>query len=203
MYRKRSETVDRHLRSSSSTGALLRTGLFLGVAVTLGAAMTSDGLQAQVNDRSADRGGTAVSEAAGPTASGDLLDGVRSGEGLSAFLALVEAAELTEMLEGEGPLTIFAPHNSAFAGSDLRSTRLNREDVRNFVLRHVVRGRYDLDDLAQRGHVNRISERQSSTALAVERVGDRITIGGEAWVVGESIETENGVIHVISRVLAG
>lgn len=45
--------------------------------------------------------------------------------------------------------------------------------------------------LATRLHVNSIAEKRSFTALSVERPGDRIVIGGEAWIVGETIQTEN------------
>jgi uncharacterized surface protein with fasciclin (FAS1) repeats len=177
---------------------LLRTALFLGVAA-FGTALTSGGLHAEANGSSESSSVTtpAVAE------SESVLDGVRADRGLSAFLALVEAAELTELLEGNSQLTLFAPNNSAFAGSRLQGKRLNTETVRKLVLRHVVRGRYELSDLAQRNTVNSIAEDRSSTALSVARVGDRIVIGGEAWIVGETIQTANGVIHVISRVLEG
>jgi len=179
---------------------MTRIKTFLGVAA-FGIALTSGTLHAQTNGPFAQPAGNTLEASAPVVRTGSLLDGVKADRGLSAFLTLVEAAELDEMLEGNGPLTIFAPNNSAFAGSQLRSKRLDRETVRKLVLRHVVRGRYEVTDLAQRRNVNSLAEDRSSTALTVTRVEDRIVIGGEAWIVGESIQTDNGVIHVISRVL--
>ena len=179
----------------------VRTALVVGVSV-FGVALGNGALSAEVTgpgarwDAGAPTGGaTTVS-----TAKDNLLEAARAEGGLSAFLALVEAAELDDLLESNGQLTVFAPHNSAFATEPLVGRR-DRTDVRRLVLRHVVRGRHDLADLADRDHVNSITEYRSFTALSVERVGDRIVIGGEAWIVGETIQTENGVIHVISRVL--
>lgn len=177
----------------------IRTALAVGISA-FGIGLGTQALSAYVTD-------AAQSEVTVPTGTtlpaedDNLLEAARAEGGISAFLALVEAAELDELLESDGPLTVFAPHNSAFTTTSLLGRR-DREDARRLVLRHLVRGRYDIDDLANRRHVNSIAEHRSFTALAVERAGDQIVIGGEAWIVGETIQTENGVIHVISRVLS-
>jgi uncharacterized surface protein with fasciclin (FAS1) repeats len=171
------------------------------VVSVFGIGLGTEALSADVTGRTAQSEVTVPTGATTVRAEDDnLLEAARDERGISAFLALIEAAELDELLESDGPLTVFAPHNAAFATDQLLGRRA-REDVRRLVLRHLVRGRYDVGDLTDRDHVNSISEHRSSTALSVERAGDRIVIGGEAWIVGESIQTENGVIHVISRVL--
>jgi uncharacterized surface protein with fasciclin (FAS1) repeats len=193
-------TYSKHesLTGSGAAHRWVRTALVLSV---FGIGLGTGALSADVT------GLTTQSEIAVPTgvtistAKDNLLEAARAEGGISAFLALIEAAELDELLKSDGPLTVFAPHNAAFATDQLLG-RQDREDVRRLVLRHVVRGRYDIGELANRNNLNSISEDWSSTALSVDRAGDRIVIGGEAWIVGESIQTENGVIHVISRVLS-
>jgi uncharacterized surface protein with fasciclin (FAS1) repeats len=179
----------------------VRTALAVAVSA-FGIGLTTGTLSADVITPIAQSGAAVpIGAATGSSADDNLLEAARAEGGLSAFLALVDAAELGRLLESDGPLTVFAPHNAAFA-TDRLLGRQDREDVRRLVLRHVVRGKYNLGDLAERDHVNSIAEDRSFTALSVERVGERIVIGGEAWIVGESIETRNGVIHVISRVLS-
>ncbi len=192
-------THESHTRPSSAPRRV-RTALAAVVSV-FGIGLGTEALSADVTGRTAQSEVTVPTGATTVRAEDDnLLEAARDERGISAFLALIEAAELDELLESDGPLTVFAPHNAAFATDQLLGRRA-REDVRRLVLRHLVRGRYDVGDLTDRDHVNSISEHRSSTALSVERAGDRIVIGGEAWIVGESIQTENGVIHVISRVL--
>lgn len=128
-----------------------------------------------------------------------LLEAVEQLDGLSAFLTLVEAAELTEYLDGIGSYTILAPHNSAFAY--LRETAINsRELVRNFVLRHVAPGRHTAAELAKRGFVSTLRQDQRRQGFRVKQSDGQLVIG-DAWVVTEDVEAPNGVIHVLSRSL--
>lgn len=162
-------------------------------------------------------GGPAAAQEAGPAVSGEaesaasldedrraaartmvrLLGAAREHTGLGAFRAVVRATDLTRLLEGDGPYTVFAPHNAAFARFS-RTELGGMERGRRFVLGHVVEGRLTRAELARRSHVNTLDGRRP---ISIDREGDRIVIAGQAWIIGESIQTENGIIHVVNRVL--
>ena len=120
------------------------------------------------------------------------------------FSILVEAlteAGLVETLQGDGPYTVFAPTNAAFAAllEDLDVTKeelLAHRDLSKVLLYHVVSGEVMAGDL--------------SDGLEADTVlGEKITfsIEGENYSVNESaigpadIDASNGVIHVIDKVL--
>lgn len=120
------------------------------------------------------------------------------------FSILVEAlteAGLVETLQGEGPFTVFAPTNAAFAAllADLDITKeelLANRDLSKVLLYHVVSGEVMAGDL--------------SDGMEAETVlGEKITfsIDGSDYSVNSSaigpadIEASNGVIHVIDKVL--
>lgn len=72
------------------------------------------------------------------------------------------------------------------------------EELYRFVRAHMARGRFSAAELERRGHVNTLDRGRH---LDVVRKGDYLVIGGAGWVIGEDVVTENGVIHVINRVL--
>jgi uncharacterized surface protein with fasciclin (FAS1) repeats/formylglycine-generating enzyme required for sulfatase activity/beta-lactamase regulating signal transducer with metallopeptidase domain len=120
------------------------------------------------------------------------------------LVAAVQAAGLTDLLRSEGPFTVFAPTDEAFAAlpaGTLDSLLLpeNKETLRDILAHHVVPGRLLSMEVAN------IEDPQMARTAA----GDRETIGadrqgfrfGEAEVIRPDILCGNGVIHVIDRVV--
>jgi uncharacterized surface protein with fasciclin (FAS1) repeats/formylglycine-generating enzyme required for sulfatase activity len=120
------------------------------------------------------------------------------------LVAAVQAAGLADLLRSEGPFTVFAPTDEAFAAlpaGTLESLLLpeNKEKLRGILAHHVVPGRL----LSM--EVGNIEDPQMARTAA----GDRETIGadrrgfrfGGAEVVRPDILCGNGVIHVIDRVV--
>jgi uncharacterized surface protein with fasciclin (FAS1) repeats/formylglycine-generating enzyme required for sulfatase activity/beta-lactamase regulating signal transducer with metallopeptidase domain len=120
------------------------------------------------------------------------------------LVAAVQAAGLADLLRSEGPFTVFAPTDEAFAAlpaGTLDSLLLpeNKEKLRGILAHHVVPGRL----LSM--EVGNIEDPQMARTAA----GDRETIGadrrgfrfGGAEVVRPDILCGNGVIHVIDRVV--
>jgi uncharacterized surface protein with fasciclin (FAS1) repeats len=123
---------------------------------------------------------------------------------LSALADAVEAAGLTDTLNGEGPFTIFAPSNSAFATippDDLEAVLADPAGVLTDVLTlHVVSGqRLSTSDLVAAGTVDTLGG-----TLTIDRFGDRVTVdagSGPAVVVCGDIQTANATVHIIDAVL--
>lgn len=121
-----------------------------------------------------------------------------------SFTTLVEAltvADLLGTLKGDGPFTVFAPSDSAFQklpkGTQktlLKSTNKPRlQDIMKF---HVLRGRRLANDLATVSSVNALN----GDTLRVQKKGNVMHVGS-AKIRTTNLEAENGVIHVIDRVL--
>ena len=119
----------------------------------------------------------------------------------STLVAAVKAAGLADALAAEGPYTVFAPTNDAFARLDGEVVEYllsdaGRSDLGRILLHHVVPGRLDAGVLVGRDEVTTLAD----TTLALEVARDRLLVG-EAVVQTADIAGSNGVIHVIDRVL--
>lgn len=124
------------------------------------------------------------------------------GEGdLKTFVAAVKQAGLVEMLQGEGPFTIFAPTGEAFAklpegtiASLLKPE--NKDKLKSILTYHVVPGKVLAKD------VTKLSEAKTVQGSAVKiKVEDDKVFVGDAQVGKTDIMCSNGVIHVIDKVL--
>ena len=118
----------------------------------------------------------------------------------TTLVAAVEAAGLVETLSGEGPFTVFAPTDEAFAAlpeGTVESLLLpeNRDQLVAILTYHVVPGAVMSTDLTD-----------GMTAATVQ--GGEITIDldngvmvNDATVTAADIQASNGVIHVIDAVI--
>lgn len=119
----------------------------------------------------------------------------------STLVTAVKAAGLAEALSSDGPYTVFAPTNDAFARLDGEVVEYllsdaGRSDLGRILLHHVVPGRLVAGELVGRDEVTTLAD----TTLALEVARDRLLVG-DAVVQTADIEGSNGVIHVIDRVL--
>jgi uncharacterized surface protein with fasciclin (FAS1) repeats len=116
-----------------------------------------------------------------------------------SLVAAVVQAELLETLQGDGPFTVFAPTDQAFADAGIDLAALDNEEgkaaLTDILLYHVVGS-----------EVPSSAVEECSTATAVNGntlsfgVGDTVTVNG-ATVTLPDVATSNGVIHVIDKVL--
>lgn len=125
---------------------------------------------------------------------------IAAGDGRFATLvAAVEAAGLTEALQGEGPLTVFAPTDEAFAKLPEGTVEGLLNDIptlRDILLYHVVEGEVMAADVVQLES----AETLLGEPVAITVVGDTVRIN-ESRVLITDIQASNGVIHVIDSVL--
>ena len=125
---------------------------------------------------------------------------VATGAGtFQTLLAAAQAAGLVETLKGDGPLTVFAPTDAAFArlpAGTVDALLRDPEKLRAILTYHVVPGRVTA------AQVVRLDEAKTVNGASVDiRTVAGVVKVNEAVVVTPDVMASNGVIHVIDRVL--
>lgn len=131
----------------------------------------------------------------------DIVDTAVSAGSFSTLVAAVQAAELVELLKSEGPFTVFAPTDEAFAklpAGTVDGLLLpeNRDQLVAVLKYHVVPGKVAAADVVK---LNEATTAQGS-AVTIKASDEGVMIN-DASVVKTDIETSNGIIHVIDSVI--
>jgi uncharacterized surface protein with fasciclin (FAS1) repeats len=113
---------------------------------------------------------------------------------LSTLVSALKSTNLVEALSGAGPITVFAPTNSAF--SKLESIP-DGDALKEVLFYHVVAGRFDSAALAGVSEVTTLSGKKVQVSVH----GKWIVLNGHVFVIKADINASNGVIHVIDSVL--
>lgn len=128
----------------------------------------------------------------------DIVDTAVDAGTFTTLVAAVEAAGLAETLKGEGPFTVFAPTDEAFAALPEGTVEALLGDIptlTQILTYHVVPGKVMSSDLTDGMMATTVEGRDVAIA-----VGDAVLVG-PATVTTADIEASNGVIHVIDTVL--
>ncbi|HYE59064.1 MAG TPA: fasciclin domain-containing protein, partial [Rhodothermales bacterium] len=129
-----------------------------------------------------------------------VTDFVTTDPRFSRFVELLQMSGLAETLAGEGPFTVFAPTNEAFARANqnaLRAIIADRSRLRSLLMYHVVRGRYDARTLNNRaGSAPNFTEQTLAGPLATAAGQGGYTIGG-VTPVAIDLPAANGIIHAV------
>jgi len=129
---------------------------------------------------------------------GHIVD-VAVAAGFDTLVTAVTEANLVGALSGEGPFTVFAPTNDAFAALPegvLTELLSNPDALSQVLLYHVVSGQVEADDIPDRLNADTLN----GQAIVIRALGDDVSVNG-ADVVTADVFASNGVIHVIDRVL--
>jgi len=132
----------------------------------------------------------------------DIVDTAMSAGQFETLVAAVKAAGLVDTLKGEGPYTVFAPTDEAFAKlpagtvEDLLKPE-NKDKLVAILTYHVVPGKVMSADLANKQMKAKTVEGQM---LEINALNGGVSVD-EAKVITADIETSNGVIHVIDTVV--
>lgn len=144
---------------------------------------------------------------------GTIVEVAQGNPDFSTLVDAVVAAELAETLSGEGPFTVFAPTNAAFAalpeGTVETLVTEDTETLGSILTYHVVSGEMMAADVIA------AIEGAGEGGLTVETVGGGTltatlvdgsvmltdAAGGTATVTATDVDASNGVIHVIDTVL--
>ncbi|MGI3170097.1 fasciclin domain-containing protein [Pseudooceanicola sp. C21-150M6] len=130
----------------------------------------------------------------------DIVETATEAGDFATLLAAAEAAGLVDTLKGDGPYTVFAPTDEAFAALpegtvDSLLMPENKDQLTEILTYHVVPGKVMSTDLSD-GMMAATVEGEDITVS----LGDSVMVN-EATVVMPDVEASNGVIHVIDGVL--
>lgn len=131
----------------------------------------------------------------------DFLDVVQIAQknyGLSTLVSLVADAELVSTLQGDGPFTVFAPTNDAFAEISSTLESLTPEQVEEVLLYHVAGTRALSGDLSDGMTIPTVQGEEITVTIDSE---NNVFFNGDVGVVTVDLEGTNGVVHVIDGVL--
>lgn len=190
----------------------MSTKRFLGLALVAGLAMapaacgTADEAPSPEGEASytADQpmaGDMAMPETAPPEAAdtGSIVDVAAAAGTFETLLAAAAAAGLVETLDGEGPFTVFAPTDEAFAAlpeGTVESLLADPDALAEILLYHVVAGE------VRAAQVVEMDEAETVQGETLEIMAHNGTVMvNNATVVAADVEASNGVIHVIDTVL--
>ena len=137
---------------------------------------------------------------AGPVRAADIVDTAIEAGSFSTLVAAVQAAGLVETLKGEGPFTVFAPTDEAFAAlpagtvEDLLKPE-NKDKLVAVLTYHVVSGKVMSTDLTDDMTAKTVQGGEIKIDL------DKGVMVNDATVVTADVAADNGVIHVIDKVI--
>ena len=132
----------------------------------------------------------------------DIVEIAAGNEDFSTLVAAVSAAGLVDTLKSDGPFTVFAPTNAAFAALpegtvDALLLPENKDQLVSILTYHVVPGAVTSDQLiGQRLSVATVQ----GDEVHVDATGGGVTVDGANVTTADIIAT-NGVIHVIDAVI--
>ncbi|MEM6889026.1 MAG: fasciclin domain-containing protein [Pseudomonadota bacterium] len=148
---------------------------------------------------------SAAAALAGTTAfagsqSKDIVDTAVSAGSFETLVAAVSAAGLVDTLKGDGPFTVFAPTDEAFAALPEGTVETlllpeNKDQLTAILTYHVVAGKVMSTDLSDGMTATTVQGGDLTVDLS-----DGVKIN-QASVVSADVETSNGVIHVVDTVI--
>ncbi len=179
------------------TPKILKLGAVAIAAALLFAACSSDGDDESATTTEAPTETTAAPDDA--AAEANIVETAVAAGDFTTLVTAVEAADLAGTLSGEGPYTVFAPTDDAFAAlpeGAVDDLLADPEALANVLTYHVVDGDVMAADLSDGMEV----EALNGETLTITIDGDTVKVN-DATVTTADIVTSNGVIHVIDTVL--
>ncbi|MEB0135658.1 fasciclin domain-containing protein [Actimicrobium sp. CCC2.4] len=135
---------------------------------------------------------------AGTASASDLVDTADTSGGFKMFLATVKAAGMTDSLRHQGPFTVFAPSDEAFAklpDGEVESLMKDKAKLARVLSRHIVPGKLLVAEVKP-GPVKTIQ----GDSIKLTSDNGMITVDG-ARVTQSDLKADNGVIQVIDKVI--
>jgi uncharacterized surface protein with fasciclin (FAS1) repeats len=129
----------------------------------------------------------------------DIVDTAIAAGQFKTLVKLVQEAGLVDALRGEGPFTVFAPTDEAFAKlpkKQVDALLKDKEALRQVLLYHVVQGKVMASDVTKMRSAKTLQGQNINI-----RVRNNIVQINDAKVVKADIVCSNGVIHVIDKVI--
>jgi uncharacterized surface protein with fasciclin (FAS1) repeats len=131
----------------------------------------------------------------------DIVDTAMAAGSFNTLAKALQAADLVDTLRGQGPFTVFAPTDEAFAKlpaatlNDLLKAE-NKQKLQRILTYHVVPGRVSSTDVVKL----RTAKAVSGDTIDIKVNGVSVMVDG-ARVVKTDVQASNGVIHVLDSVI--
>ncbi len=131
----------------------------------------------------------------------DIVDTAASAGSFNTLVAALQAADLVDTLRGDGPFTVFAPTDDAFAKlpagalDDLLRPE-NKAELQSILTYHVVAGKVMAEDAMKISSAKTVN----GETFRVSHSGGTVMVD-DAKVIQADVMTSNGVIHVIDTVI--
>ena len=157
--------------------------------------------QTAPGDRAAARAypaGMGYEHSAGSDAQADIVGTASAAGSFETLVSAVKAADLVDTLRGEGPFTVFAPTDAAFAKlprAQLEALLADKDALTKVLTYHVIQGRVEVADVVKLSSVETIEGQPVKI-----HVGESVMVNN-VKVVKTDISTNNGVIHVIDTLM--
>jgi len=131
----------------------------------------------------------------------DIVGLALGNDNLSTLVAAVKAGGLVETLQGNGPFTVFAPTDEAFAALPKGTLEMllkpeNKDKLIAVLTYHVVSGEVMSTDLSNGQKAKTVQGENVDVSIK----GGAVKISG-AKVIAADVKAKNGVVHVIDRVI--
>lgn len=143
----------------------------------------------------------------------DIVDLAVKTNDLSTLVAAVSAAGLVETLKSEGPFTVFAPTNEAFAKLPAGTVETllkpeNKAKLSSILTYHVLAGSFDSKSVVEaiaKGNGKVVLTTVAGGTLTATLEGKKVVIidenGGKSVVTAADVKATNGYVHVVDSVL--
>jgi uncharacterized surface protein with fasciclin (FAS1) repeats len=131
----------------------------------------------------------------------DIVEVAAEAGTFKTLLAAAQAADLVDALKGEGPLTVFAPTDDAFAKLPEGTVETllkpeNKAKLQAVLLYHVVEGKVTSDKVVNLEYAKTLQGQKVKITVKMDKV-----YINDAQVIAADVEASNGVIHVIDAVI--
>jgi uncharacterized surface protein with fasciclin (FAS1) repeats len=138
-----------------------------------------------------------------------VIDVATANGNFSTLVTLINNAGLVELLEDDGPFTLFAPNNTAFNNIDSSTIlELNKPENKQKLVRlltyHIVQGKYTTSSLTNGQKLKTIQGQELTVKITYsgpDNSGTKTIMIDEAKLVTKDLFTNNGVIHELDVVV--
>jgi len=134
---------------------------------------------------------------------GDIVDTAVAAGSFKTLVAAVQAAGLVDTLKGKGPFTVFAPTDDAFAKlpkGTVEGLLKDAPKLTTVLTYHVVAGKFMAADVVKLKTAKTVQGQEVKIDASKWHLHKTVKIN-DANVVKADIAADNGVIHVIDKVL--
>ena len=131
----------------------------------------------------------------------DIVDTAIKAEGFTTLVSLVQAADLVSTLKSEGPFTVFAPTDDAFAllpAELVETLNADAQLLTDVLTYHVVSGEFAAANLAAISELKTVNGATISISAGAD---GSVIINENVKVIIADIECSNGIIHAVDAVI--